>query len=316
MRSIIALLACCIVMPALGQETGSILPDRPLETKSNEKQPAHLFYAPRLINANTVYMMPKGVLEFRVTHNFDDIAGDEGGIKKFFGLDNALDVRIGFQYGISNRVGIVAARYKGDFQINQIYELGLKWLVLQQMENDPGHPVSLALYGNTAVATMEASDDPTREDFVDGFSDRISNLAQLMLAKKIGALSIQLSPTFVHRNRTLPYDKESIFALGGGVRWHLGGRYSLLVDYFHTFRDSETKDAFEARGVKFHDALGVGFEILTEGHVFHLNFTNATDLLENRFIARTVKDWGKGEFRWGFTISRDFNLFWKKNRKK
>ena len=55
--------------------------------------------------------------------------------------------------------------------------------------------------------------------------------------------------------------------------------------------------------------MGVGFEILTGGHVFHLNFTNATDLLENRFLSRTISSWGKGQFRWGFSVSRDFNMF-------
>ncbi len=56
---------------------------------------------------------PKGILEFKVTHNFGDIAGDFGGIKNFFGLDNATDVRIGFQYGLSKRINLIAARAKG-----------------------------------------------------------------------------------------------------------------------------------------------------------------------------------------------------------
>jgi Membrane bound beta barrel domain (DUF5777) len=318
MRSIIALLCCWMTLPAICQETTtSILPARPEEVKKTveEKQPTHLFYSPRLINANTVYVMPKGVLEFRVTHGFGDIGGDLGGIKNFFGLDNAVDLRIGFLYGLSKRLTLAAARYKGDLPIQQIYELGLKWLVLQQMDNDPSHPVSLALYGNVAVTAMASGTDPNKEDFLEDFSDRLSNVVQLMLARKFGRLSFQVSPSLVHRNHALAYDKETLFALGGAARLHLGGRYSFLVDYFHTFRDEATKDAFETRGVEFHDALGVGFEILTEGHVFHLNFTNATDLLENRFIPNTRSDWGKGQFRWGFTIARDFNLFWKKSRK-
>jgi hypothetical protein len=317
MKSIILLVCCWITLPALCQDTiFSILPEQPSsEKKKEEKQPAHLFYSPKLINANTVYMMPKHVLEFRVTHNFGDIGGKFGGIKNFFGLDNAVDVRIGFLYGLSKRLTIAAARYKGDLPIQRIYELGLKWLVLQQFEKDPSHPVSLALYGNAAVATLKSGTNPTGEDFVDGFSDRLSNVAQLMLAKKMGRLSLQLNPTLVHRNHALAWDKKTIFAMGGGARLHLGGHYSFLVDYFHTFRDDETKQAFASRGTRFHDALGVGFEILTEGHVFHLNFTNATDLLENRFIPNTRSSWGKSQFRWGFTVARDFNLFYKKRKK-
>ncbi|HQV60653.1 MAG TPA: DUF5777 family beta-barrel protein, partial [Chitinophagaceae bacterium] len=61
--------------------------------------------------------------------------------------------------------------------------------------------------------------------------------------------------------------------------------------------------------IRFFDPLGVGFEILTSGHIFRLNFTNATEIVENRFIPRTITSWGKGQFRWGFTISRNFTLW-------
>jgi hypothetical protein len=49
--------------------------------------------------------------------------------------------------------------------------------------------------------------------------------------------------------------------------------------------------------------------MITAGHVFHFNVTNATVLLENRFIPRTITTWGKGQYRWGFTIARDFVVF-------
>jgi hypothetical protein len=319
MKSILALVGCCLALEGLCQDTTSILPPRPAESSemsTNEKSPAHLFYAPRLINANTVYMIPKGVLQFKVSHNFNDIGGDFGGIKNFFGLDDAVDVRIGFQYGLSKRLNLSYARYKGEQQVQKIYELGLKWLVLQQMENDPSHPLSLALYANAAVATMKASANPANESNVDGFSERLSNLYQMIIAKKIGPVSLEILPTLVTRGHALPYDQKEVFALGGAARIHLGGRYSLLLDYFHPFKEGATVDSFKTRGIKFYDDIGVGFEILTEGHTFTLNFTNATDILENRFIPRTTRTWTKGQFRWGFTIARDFNFNKKKKTRK
>jgi len=317
MRCFIALACCCMTLQGLCQDTTvNILPVINEDTpKKEEKQPAHIFYSPRLINANTVQMISKGILEFKISHYFDDLAGDFGGLKNFFGIDNALDIRIGFVYGISKRVNVTLARYKGSFQVQRMYELGLKWLVLEQMDNDPSHPVSLALYANAVAATMKSGTNPAQENYVQGFSDRLSNLYQLMLARKFGRISLQLNPTLVHRNNALPYDQKTIFAMGGGARIHLGGRYSLLLDYFHSFRNQSSIDSFKTRGIKFYDALGVGFEILTGGHVFHLNFTNATDILENRFVPRTVRTWSKGQFRWAFAISRDFDLFWKKRRK-
>ena len=319
MKRILALALCCLALEGLCQDTTSILPPRPAESSemsTNEKSPAHLFYAPRLINANTVYMIPKGVLQFKVSHNFNDIAGDFGGIKNFFGLDDALDIRIGFQYGLSKRLNLSFARYKGEQQVQKMYELGLKWLILQQMENDPSHPISLAAYINGVVATMHSGTNPASENFVKGFRDRFSSLYQLMLAKKLGGVSLELLPTMVNRQHSLDDDQKTYFALGAASRIHLGGRYSLLVDYFHPFREQETTDAFKSRGIKFYDDIGVGFEILTEGHTFQLNFTNATDILENRFIPHTTRTWSKGQFRWGFTIARDFNFHKKKKTRK
>lgn len=318
MRRIIVLVACCIALRGISQDTTlAVMTDTMAVPAKKEIQPVHIFHDTRLINANTVQLVPAGVLEFKISHNFDDAGGKIGGFKNFFGIDNAQDIRIGFQYGLSKHINLVAARYRGSVFLNRIYELGMKWLILQQAENDPKRPVSLAVYGNGAVWTQKSGTNPLQENFVDGFSDRFSTMFQLMLAKKFGRVSLQLSPTITHRNHALPYDQKTMFAMGGATRIHLGGRYSLLLDYFHMFRNKSTIDSFKVRNIKFYDVLGVGFEILTGGHVFHINFTNATDILENRFVARTVKSWGKGEFRWGFSISREFDLLYKKkNRKK
>lgn len=273
-----------------------------------------VFSAPKLINANTVEMIPKHVLEFKVTHNFGDIAGDNGGSKTFFGLDNATDVRIGFQYGVSKRLNVIAARSKGAGAVQQLYEVGLKYRLMQQAE-DAQHPLSVTLFANNVISAMTKSPTPGQENSFDNFSDRNSQTVQLMVARKFGNLSLQLSPTMVHRNFVPTNDENTLFAMGGALRVPVKGMFSFIVDYFHTFRSQGSKDYYRTQGVHFYDALGVGIEMLTAGHVFHLNFTNATEILENRFIPRTVTSWGKGQYRWGFTISRDFNLFYKKKRK-
>lgn len=275
-----------------------------------------VFSSPRLINANTVEMIPAGTLEFKVTHNFGDIAGQSGGIKNFFGLDAATDVRIGFQYGISKRFNVIAARAKGAGALRQLYEVGIRYRIAQQA-NDPRHPLSITLFANTVASTMTKSEIPGEPHSFNDFSDRLSQTAQLLIARKFGLLSLQVSPTFVHTNYVVPYDDKSIFALGGALRIPFKGKFSLLLDYFHPFRSQASIDSFKTRGTRFYDALGVGLEFLTAGHVFHLNFTNATEILENRFIPYTTTSWSKGQYRWGFTVSRDFDLLWKKrNRKK
>ena len=269
-----------------------------------------IFHAPKVLNTNTVELTLPKVLEFKVSHNFGDLAGSAGGIKEFFGLDNAADIRIGFQYGINQKTNVAIARYKGAGPMGKTYELAFKYLLMQQMQNVRSKPVSLGLYINESVTTMREINDPDSESYLDGqFKNRLSTLLQVLIAKKMNRVSLQLTPSLVHRNRVPAYDQNTIMALGIAMRLHLGGRYSLLFDYHHSFRKPETVTAFKSRGIKFYDPMGVGFEILTGGHVFHLNFTNATDLLENRFLSRTISSWGKGQFRWGFSVSRDFNMF-------
>lgn len=309
----VALLGLLISFKAFSQDTTIVT-----DTSQKPAEPDYIwiFSSPRLINANTVELQPKGILEFKVTHNFGDVAGDAGGIKNFFGLDNATDVRIGFQYGVSKKLNLIAARAKGAGNVRELYELGIKYRLMQQA-NDAKHAISMTLFANGVISTMEEASVPDQEHSYENIGDRLSQTVQLLIARKFGKLSLQVSPTLVNTSYVPSYDENVLFALGGAFRLPVRGRFSVLVDYFHTFRSQNTIDAFKARGIRFYDALGVGVELLTEGHVFHLNFTNVTEILENRFIPRTVTSWGKGQYRWGFTISRDFDLLYKKkNRNK
>lgn len=278
---------------------------------SKEKNPAQIFSSDKTINANTPETVGKGKMTFKVSHNFGDIAGKAGGIKNFFGLDNSTDVRIGFQVGLGKNFDVIAARAKGAGLQQRSFELGLKYKLLSQLENDPLHPISVAIFANTTIATNAASAFPNQDNSYKNFSDRITHVVQLIIARKMGKISLQLNPTLVTRGYSISYDQKTMFALGGAIRLPLiTNKLNLLIDYFHPFRRQEVADSFRVNdNIKFSDPLGVGFEIITSGHIFRMNFTNATELLENRFIPRTISSWGKGQFRWGFTISRNFRLW-------
>jgi hypothetical protein len=57
-----------------------------------------------------------------------------------------------------------------------------------------------------------------------------------------------------------------------------------------------------------HNSLAVGVDIETGGHVFQLHFTNSTGMTERTFISETTGQWSKGDIRFGFNISRIFNI--------
>jgi hypothetical protein len=297
-----------------------------------KKEAVKIFSSEKAINANTTEMVGKGKMDFRITHNFDDIDGKGGVFGRFLGFDNARDVRIGFHIGLSDKIDVHIARDKGAGAVTKIYELAFKFLLAQQVENDPKHPLAVALFVNAAVATAKSQDlvrFPGFENSFEDFSSRMSEVAQLIIARKFGRVSIQLNPTFVHTNYVRQNDDKNIFALGGAVRFPVSRNFSIIVDYFHSFRSKKSKDFFKTVDVSysppnditfnptpitFYDPLGVSFEFTTAGHVFNLNLTNAIEILENRFIPRTVNGFSKGKFRWGFTISRKFSLWREKSK--
>lgn len=279
-----------------------------------------VFYSQKLINANTVEVLKKGILEFKVVHNFGDVAGKNGGAKSFYGLDGAADVKIAFQAGLTNKLNVFLSRTKGGGNIQQLIETGLKYQFVKQMDNYPKHPVSVTLFANIVASTMKADTNSTpyqlgiKENHYDNFSDRLSQVLQLMVARRFGNISLQLSPTYVHTNYVVTNDQKGMFALGGGIRLPLSKKFVLVADYFHPFRSAASQNALKSQyaglyDVTRYDAFGIGVEIVTPGHLFHLNFTNTTNILENRFIPRTYTTWGKGQYRWGFTVARNFVLF-------
>ncbi|MBE2231182.1 MAG: hypothetical protein IAE96_11095 [Chitinophagaceae bacterium] len=303
MIRIITTAAACILMLSAAAQS--------LPEKEKKGKPVRIFSSGKTINARTAELTPAGKLDFMVTHNFGDLAGSNGGIKRFFGLDNAADIRIGFHLGVGPNTELVLARAKGAGPVQQLFETGIKQRLMQQTENDPVRPLSIAFYFNNVIAAQSASNFPDQENSFAGFGDRNSQTWQLILGKKMGNLSVQLNPTLVTRTYAVSYDQRSLFALGGAVRIPVvANRMNFLADYFAIFRKKAEKETWESNtGLQLSNPLGLGFEFLTAGHVFRLNFTNATEILENRFIPRTVSSWGKGQFRWGFTIARSFTLW-------
>ena len=306
----VVLLFTCI--NSLCQETTIIkTPTEPEFTNTK------VFYAQKVINSKSVEVHLKGIMDFSIDHYFGDIAGDNGGVRHgFFGLDAIKDVRIGFQLGLSDRLNVIFARAKGSGFVTNQWEWGLKYQALRQKDNDPGHPLSLTIFANDVLSSMKATDTALHlENSFEDFGSRHSQVVQVLVARKFGKLSLQLNPLYLHTNYVEPGAQENLFAVGGALRLPLSKKFVLLADYFHTFRSQESIDFFGSKGIGFHDPFGIGFEIITEGHVFHLNFTNATDILENRFIRGTTSSWGDGEFRWAFTLTRNFVVFRDKKTK-
>ncbi len=274
------------------------------------------FKSTRIIMGHSNETLKKHELDFRVAHRFGDAGGSFGGGKTAFGLDNSTDIRIAFEYGITDDLMVGISRAKGSGDLSQIFEGLAKYRILRQT-TDNHIPVSLTVFGNVTVSTMTSNDDATSPAHFEEFSDRMTYVGQAIIARKFGErLSLTLSPTYIHRNRVGYMDMNNVFALGGSGRIKLSKRLAFIAEYYYPFRSQRSKDYFKSQGLEFFNPLGAGLEIETGGHVFSVNFTNSTAILENQFISETRSSWLQGQFRWGFNISRRFSLFGKKDWKK
>ena len=264
----------------------NLLKELEKDQKANNKVTG-AFKSSRVINGHSMEMLGAGMLDFRILHRFGPV---KQGIGDLFGLDQA-SMRMGFDFGLSNdlTIGFGRTTFKKE------YDAFIKYRLIHQEQAST--PVSLVAVAGTSIFTYK-SPDPLKPLT---FNDRTGYYAQLIIGRKFNeAFSLQLSPTLVYRNMIDPADKKTIYALGIGARHKISKRVALVVDH-----------SLVANGLPMSvgtNPLSIGVDIETGGHVFQLHFSNSTGMNERSFITETTNSWSKGEFQFGFNLSRIFSL--------
>ncbi len=316
-QRIIFLLFAITTIPAFAQDDMLSLLDSVGGKKTHVKSIA-TFKGSKIINAQSTETVKAKTCDFSITHRFGNIGGaSNGGKHALYGLDNITDVRLGFDFGITNNLTLGIGRSKQ----NELIDGLVKWKLLNQT-TDFHVPFSLVFYGDMSYNPREANlfyngIDPASQ-FQQKTIQRITYNAQLLLAVKLGwRLSIELIPSYVHRNYVLAninpnngaIESNDLLSMGGGFRYKITKRVAIIADYFYNFSDYRMNNSTNP----FYNPLAIGMEIETGGHVFHLNFTNAAGIIENNYLVNSSDSWLKGGFKFGFNISRVFNLPHKKH---
>ncbi|MBS1504063.1 MAG: hypothetical protein JST32_18490 [Bacteroidetes bacterium] len=256
------------------------------------------FKATRLIFSPTTQTVAKNNLNFLVIHRFGDMGTATGGARTAFGLDAVNDVYIGFEYGISNDLNVIVGRST----VGQLIELQLKYAVLHQT-NDDSSPLAITLLGGSGVRPYGS---------FTSFDSRLSYIGEAIFSRKFtSAFSLEVSPIFVQDNLpipNLPGNDQSFFSVSAAGRLKVTKHMSLLVDYEHPF------SSYKTGANQFEDPLGFGAEFETGGHVFTLNITNARAVEQINSLSGSQAAYGRGQYRFGFTISRMFDFNRHKNR--
>lgn len=249
------------------------------------------FKGTHIISGHSTKTKSKGELDFLIYHRFGPV---NSGIEEFFGLDQA-NMRLGFEYGITDllNVGIGRSTY------TKAYDGFVKWKFLRQKSGVKNSPVSVVWLSSLVIPTIKITDDLTP-------GQRMSFANELLVSRKFGKkLTIQLMPGMIHVN-TVPTDADpnDVFYLGSAFRYKLNQSFALTGEYYYRFNPFTS--------VATYDVIGVGVDIETGGHVFQLHFTNTRPTFESGFITDTTDNFWDGDIRFGFNISRTFQLGKKK----
>lgn len=292
MKRIFTLLILCSCY-AFSQDVDSIMNDLSPEENYNIEA---TFKSPWLVLSQTNETQKAHNLTVWIAHRFGDIGGEFGGFHSLYGLDAATDIYIGLDYGITDDLTIGVGRSK----FNETYNALLKYRLLKQKTE--ALPFSITLFDQLGWITRE---EFFNNEF-DGQGDRLSNFFQIIIARKFSpGFSLLLNPGYLVRSEALlsnSEDNDDLFSLGIGGRLKILKRISILADY--TVVNGLSRESSD----NFYNPLGIGLEIETGGHVFSLNFQNSQYIIANNFIPNTTKSWTDGGVRFGFAISRNFNL--------
>ncbi|WP_339791842.1 MAG: DUF5777 family beta-barrel protein [Imperialibacter sp.] len=279
------LISLALAMPLLAQD--DLLAGLEAEQADQKTLVDATFKGTRLINGHSIETRKQGVMDFIIAHRFGTI---DGGAYELFGLDNAL-VRIGLEYALTDRLYVGVGRSS----FEKTYDGFVKYRLLRQSTGKGSVPLSATWLSSMALKTLK---DPTYDLL---FTDKLAFTHQLLLARKFNnGLSLQLMPTWVHRNLIGETDlNNDILALGIGGRIKLSQRVALCAEYYYQFQHLNENTQ---------NALAIGVDIETGGHVFQLQFTNATSMVPKGFVSETTNDFFKGEIHFGFNVSRTFQL--------
>lgn len=260
------------------------------------------FKASRLINGQTIEVVSKNHLNFWISHRFGAV--NSGFIANFFGLDEAK-IRLGLEYGLTDNWLIGAGRSS----IEKTYDLYTKYKVFRQSNK---FPVTVTGLAGWAINTMESGylmESGTQMRFKNN-QERYSYWGQALIARKFNErLSLQVMPSFLHYNKVEdPAILNNLWAIGFGGRYKLTKRFTLSGEYYHAFSDIGAYEASTGKAYPYHDAISIGVDIETGGHVFQLHFTNSRGMIEKHFIGQTTGAWQNTDIYYGFNIARTFSL--------
>jgi len=263
------------------------------ESKPKDKPVWAPFESGYLIDNQTTVIPTAKSLEYIIQHKFGTM---NNGFSDLFGMyAPGANIRMGLTYSLIKNLQVGY----GITRQNMYSDFSAKYTILEQTRFNT-IPVAVAVYANMAI------DGRNKEVFGQNYkgSDRFSYFSQLIVGRKVNDwLSLQFNTSFTHYNKTdslIDHDKISI---GINGRAQFSPQSSILFQYDVPLK---IKGIAEHRGFTNPSKpnLGVGWEIRTSTHAFHIYVATAGGILPQHDAMFNQNDWMNGDLMLGFTITR------------
>ena len=242
------------------------------------------FKATRIVNSQSIELTRSKTLEFMILHRFGSM---NNGFYDLFGMDEAA-IRFDLKYGINDRISLGAGRSS----LNKTYDIFTKLKLLKQTSGGSSFPFSLALFSKMEISTID-------QDL--SMSDQLTFDIQVLTARKFNpSISVQVMPTFIHRNLVqTANESHDLLSFGIGGRVKVTRRVSINTDTFFPLGE---------RNESFKQSWGLGCDIETGGHVFQLMITNVQGSFESEYIENASGTFDELNLFLGFNITRVFSI--------
>lgn len=241
------------------------------------------FQGTRFVNEQSVNLADHGELRLYIQHRFGEI---DGGLYELFGLDQAT-MRLGFEYGLGKNLNVGFGRST----YLKTYDVYAKARIAGQTES---FPLSVAVVAGGSIPTLRSF--PENEN---NFSSKFSGHFQLLLAKTMGPVGLQVAPGYLKTGYMLFEEKGvSTFTSGWAASVRLSSKVSANLEYLHPFTE-------ELPGS---NPLSLGVDVDTGGHLFQLILSNSQQIFTQGIYTATHGNWSDGKLFFGFNLIREFRI--------
>lgn len=257
------------------------------------------FKGTKVVNLQSPELPGKGVMQYMILHRFGSF--EEDFFYNFLGLDNA-QVRLTLDYSIYDWLNVGL----GHTSVLKTYDGFVKYRLFRQSKGKVNMPFTVTGFSSLYYSAQRYTDGLPRNE-----SQRFSYVHQLVLARKFSQnFSAEVVPTITHFNEVETRDhNNTLYNVGLAARYKFTPLHAITIEYVAQLNPNDQSQYPDIiNTTNYQNALSVGVDIETGGHVFQLFFTNSRGVAEPYVFNQTPGSWADGDIHFGFNISRVFTI--------